>query len=103
MNSGYPVLYFDGVCNLCNRAVQFFIRNDRKGKFRFASLQSAAGIRAVNAAVEKGQKADSVLLYYKGRYYIKSSAVLKALHLLGGIWKLSAAVYIIPQVLRLSL
>ena len=39
-----PVLIlFDGVCNLCNGLVQFIIRRDAKGKFKFASLQSEVG------------------------------------------------------------
>ncbi|WP_254451291.1 thiol-disulfide oxidoreductase DCC family protein [Hymenobacter sp. UV11] len=37
------VVLFDGVCNLCNGLVQFIIRYDRAGRFRFAALQSAAG------------------------------------------------------------
>ena len=38
-----PVLFFDGVCNLCNQAVQFVIRHDKKAVFRFAPLQSEFG------------------------------------------------------------
>ncbi|KAG7341548.1 thiol-disulfide oxidoreductase dcc [Nitzschia inconspicua] len=35
-----PVILFDGVCNLCNGAVNFAIDHDSKAKLRFASLQS---------------------------------------------------------------
>ena len=35
-----PVLLYDGVCGLCNRLVQFVLRRDPAGVFRFASLQS---------------------------------------------------------------
>ena len=35
----HPILLFDGVCNLCNGAVQFIIERDEDGFFRFASLQ----------------------------------------------------------------
>jgi predicted DCC family thiol-disulfide oxidoreductase YuxK len=37
---GKKVVLFDGVCNLCNGAVQFAIRNDRHNRLLFASLQS---------------------------------------------------------------
>ncbi len=37
------IVLFDGVCNFCNRMVNFAIRNDRKGKLKFAPLQSEAG------------------------------------------------------------
>ena len=34
------VIFYDGVCGLCNRGVQFVLRRDREGAFRFATLQS---------------------------------------------------------------
>jgi predicted DCC family thiol-disulfide oxidoreductase YuxK len=37
----HPILLYDGVCGLCNRLVQFILRRDPTGIFRFASLQSA--------------------------------------------------------------
>ena len=37
----HPILLYDGVCGLCNRLVQFILRFDPEGVFRFASLQSA--------------------------------------------------------------
>ena len=40
-SSNYPVIFFDGVCNLCNASVNFIIRHDPAGNFRFAALQSA--------------------------------------------------------------
>ena len=39
--SGHPILLYDGVCGLCNRLVQFILRRDSGGIFRFAALQSA--------------------------------------------------------------
>jgi predicted DCC family thiol-disulfide oxidoreductase YuxK len=36
----HPILLYDGVCGLCNRLVQFILRRDPGGAFRFASLQS---------------------------------------------------------------
>ena len=39
-SSSNPIVLYDGVCGLCNRLVQFVLKNDRKDVFRFASLQS---------------------------------------------------------------
>ena len=36
----HPLVLYDGVCGLCNRLVQFILRRDPGGTFRFASLQS---------------------------------------------------------------
>ena len=32
------IILFDGVCNLCDKAIQFVIENDRKDQFRFVAL-----------------------------------------------------------------
>ena len=41
-NVGTALILYDGVCGLCNRGVRFVLKRDRKGVFRFASLQSSA-------------------------------------------------------------
>jgi predicted DCC family thiol-disulfide oxidoreductase YuxK len=37
------VILFDGYCGLCNRFVDFIIKQDTKRKIKFASLQSNFG------------------------------------------------------------
>lgn len=93
-----PVIYFDGVCNLCNMAVQFVIKRDRKKRFRFATLQSETGKTLCQRY--NNMLPESLLLEYNGRLYIKSGAVLRIATLLGGIWVLAAAAHVIPVVLR---
>jgi predicted DCC family thiol-disulfide oxidoreductase YuxK len=96
-----PVLLFDGVCNLCNRTVQFVIRHDKKQLFRFASLQSPTGQEALQLlATEKGMSPDSVVLYYQGRFYIKSTAALRVAWLLGGFWRLAEIFRLLPRFIR---
>jgi predicted DCC family thiol-disulfide oxidoreductase YuxK len=98
---GKPVIYFDGVCNLCNRYVQFVIKHDNKGQFLFAPLQSENGknvTEAVRAAY--GAAPDSVVLYADGKYYIKADAVLQIVKRLGGTWRLLLAARILPKALR---
>lgn len=96
-----PVLFFDGVCNLCNRAVQFVIKKDRKQQFLFASLQSTAGERAISEIKTSFKIVpDSILLYYRGQYYIKSDAALQTLKLLGGVWSFLYRFIFIPRFIR---
>lgn len=95
-----PVLFFDGVCNLCNTTVQFIIRHDKKQQFLFAPLQSAAGTNAIKAVPTAAAHAGSIILYYQGRYYTRSSAVLKTCALLAGWFYLLLAGYILPPFIR---
>ena len=33
------IVFFDGVCNLCQGSIRYLIKNDKKGVLKFASLQ----------------------------------------------------------------
>lgn len=101
MKHGYPILYFDGVCNLCNTAVQWVIKRDKQKQFRFASLQSEVGqSMLVSYFPEKSMIPDSVLLEIDGRLYAKSSAAIKLLQMLGGVYKLSVIAWAVPRFIR---
>lgn len=101
----YPVLLYDGVCGMCNKSVQSILKHDRKGAMRFAALQSDYGQAALDRHPElKGL--DSVVLLEKfdatgeERAFAQSTAALRVLSYLGGIWKLFLIAYILPRSLR---
>ncbi len=99
--SATATILFDGVCNLCNGFVQFVIRHDPKGRFRFVALQSQTA-RALLAAYGQPPTAaqlanpDSVILLEGGRLYAHSAAVLRIARLLGGRWRLAALGGLLP-------
>lgn len=71
------IVLFDGVCNLCDNAVQFIIKHDKKDVFRFASLQSQIGQEIIKKIGIDVSKIDSIILYEPGiAYYYKSEAAL---------------------------
>ena len=82
-----PVVLFDGVCTLCERSVQFIIRHDESGKFRFAAQQSAAAKVLLYKAGVTGALPDSVLLVMDGRVLSESDAPIGIGRLLGGRWR----------------
>ncbi|HEX2190955.1 MAG TPA: thiol-disulfide oxidoreductase DCC family protein [Longimicrobiaceae bacterium] len=94
------VVLFDGVCNLCNASVQFILRRDPAGRFRFASLQSDAGRELL---LRHGLDPDdlfSVVLVEGGRAYTRSDAALRVARGLGGGWRLLAALHVVPRPVR---
>ena len=98
----HPVVLFDGVCNLCNGAVQFILDRDPAGTFRFASLQSeraAALLRAHGLEPPAGDP-ESMVLIDGGRVYERSSAALRIARRLRGGWSLLYALVIVPRALR---
>lgn len=91
------IIYFDGVCNLCNWTVKFIIKHDKKNVFMFAPLQSDFMKSGVTHANGQYIKKDSVI-YQKGdQVFSRSDAILHILKTLGGGWKLLYAFKIIPK------
>lgn len=101
MSDNGPILYFDGVCNLCNSWVQFVIRHDKEKKFQFASLQSNAGSEIIaQLKSADDQVPDSLILANQDKIYIRSDAALRTLMSLGGIYRLAGAFLLIPGFIR---
>lgn len=91
------IILFDGICNLCNSAVQFVIKRDKKDVFRFVALQSDLGKEICNYIGVDQKEIDSMILYESGiAYYYKSEAVLKIASYLGSFYSLLSVFKIIP-------
>ena len=73
-----PVILFDGVCNLCNSAVNLALDWDPKGKLRFSALQSNVGRSLLLANGRSADDISSIVVVTRdGGAYIKSDAILK--------------------------
>jgi predicted DCC family thiol-disulfide oxidoreductase YuxK len=95
------IILFDGVCNLCNSAVQFVIKHDKNDVFRFVALQSELGKEIIKHIGIDSKKIDSIVLYEPGvAYYYKSDAALEIARNLGGIFHLGTIFRIIPTGIR---
>lgn len=101
-----PIILYDGVCGLCNRLIQFLLKRDRRGRLRFASLQSdfAARILTRHGIDPKDLDTLHVVINYERpeeRILNRSDAVLHAVRELGGVWQVFAAIArVIPRGLR---
>lgn len=91
----YPMVLFDGVCNLCNGTVDFILKSDRKKQFRFAALQSEAG-EAIIKKFSIPDEIDSVVFIHKGKVFYESDAALEITRLLPAPWKWAVVFKIVP-------
>ena len=98
--AGMSIVLFDGVCNLCNTAVDFIIRHDSRGKFLFASLQSAAGQELLRHYQLPTESYDSMVLLKQGKLYLRSEAALTIAAELPGGWRLFGIFKLVPVFLR---
>jgi predicted DCC family thiol-disulfide oxidoreductase YuxK len=93
------IIYFDGVCNLCNGFVQFAINHDHKNVLLFASLQSKAGIDMAKH-FQLSKDITTVIFVNNGIVYKKSTAALHIAKYLDGAWPLAFAFLIVPNFIR---
>ena len=107
MSDGSALLLYDGTCGFCAESVQFVLKHDRRRRtLRFSSLQgpTALDIRARHPELDV---VDSVIWFEPGdnaqpeTVLTKSSAVLRVLRYLGGVWRpLGVLAAIVPRALR---
>jgi predicted DCC family thiol-disulfide oxidoreductase YuxK len=96
MNATERIVFFDGVCNLCNGLVQFVLARDGAGKFRFASLQSTTARRLLGSDVPR----ETIVLIDSGKTYVKSAAALRIARGLGFPWPILFGLVVVPRPLR---
>jgi|TARA_B100000768_G_scaffold177137_1_gene190862 predicted DCC family thiol-disulfide oxidoreductase YuxK len=98
--SKHKIILFDGLCNLCNTSVNFVIRNDKKGVFRFAPIQTNFGESTLKKYHINTKDTDSIILIDKDKYYIKSTAALYIAKELAGAYPLLFCFMIVPKFIR---
>ncbi|TRZ45258.1 thiol-disulfide oxidoreductase DCC family protein [Robertkochia solimangrovi] len=96
------IILFDGVCNLCNGAVNYVIKRDKKDVFRFASLQGEFGKKFLTERGLDSEELDSIVVYEPGvAYYKKADAATEIAKEIGGGWQILGLFnYILPPVFR---
>ena len=93
------IILFDGECNFCNRIVQFIIKRDPTGIFKFSSLQSVVGkemLRKYNVPKE----IDSLVLIEDDYCYFKSTGALRIFKNLKGLWRVTKYLLLVPRPIR---
>lgn len=94
------VIIFDGVCNLCNGWVDFVMRRDPQARFQFSANQSEAGKEMLHEFGVGTEEVGTIYFIEGDQLYSQSTAVLRLLKALGGVYALGYAAMIIPRAIR---
>ncbi|CAN5789940.1 thiol-disulfide oxidoreductase DCC family protein [soil metagenome] len=94
------IVVFDAQCLLCNGWVRFLLRHDRKGVFRFASIQGTAGRQMLESQGLQIDGLQTLLLVDGQRTWQQTAAIFRVLHALGWPWRLAWLGWLIPSPLR---
>ncbi|KRF01104.1 hypothetical protein ASG89_26225 [Paenibacillus sp. Soil766] len=99
-NDHPSIILFDGVCLLCSSSVQFILRNDPKGVFHFASLQSEFGHKLLAQHKLPVDQLSTIVLIEGDRAHTRTTAALRIARRLRGAWPLTYAAIVIPAPIR---
>jgi predicted DCC family thiol-disulfide oxidoreductase YuxK len=101
MSSKNYILLYDGVCGLCNGAVRFILKHDKRKTIRFASLQSEFS-RTILERHPQLKEIDSLVLLESAdtpeeNFFVQSAGVVKIAEYLGGVWAIGSLFRIFPK------
>jgi predicted DCC family thiol-disulfide oxidoreductase YuxK len=71
-----PILFFDGVCNLCNWSVDMILRLEKNDQIRFTSLQSSFSEQFLNDS-NFPSSLDSIIFRDNNKNFVESDAVIE--------------------------
>lgn len=94
------VIVFDGVCNWCNTWVNLLIDHDPHGKFKFGTLQSEQAKQILQELQLSTEDFETFLLLERTHVFTKSTAALRIVKHLSGLWPLLYLFILIPRPLR---
>ena len=93
------IIFFDGVCGLCNRFVDSLLKRDTQNMFLFAPLQGETAHRLLSKS--DTETLGSIVFWEQGRTFRRSTAVVRVFRKLGGVWAcLGWGLWIVPKPLR---
>jgi predicted DCC family thiol-disulfide oxidoreductase YuxK len=97
------IVFFDGVCGLCNGFVNFCLRHDQQKALHFATIQGNTFKQLLADHPEMADVESMFLVreqHGSSRIYTHSNAALHTLGLLGMPWSLASVLLVIPRFLR---
>jgi predicted DCC family thiol-disulfide oxidoreductase YuxK len=94
------IVFFDGICVLCNRFADMIMKADRKRILKLATLQSRFATEILQDNQEIMQNSGSVAFYENGKLYFRSEAFFKIVKHLGFPFSLARFFDIFPRKLN---
>lgn len=97
--SARSIIFYDGECGLCNGAVRFALKRDRKGHLAFAPIGGSTWQDLLGS--ETKNDLSTMHFFDQGRHYRRSAAVVRMLWKLGAGWSFVGSVlWVIPLPIR---
>lgn len=90
------VIYFDGVCGLCNSFVKFLLKIDNHSQLKYTTLQGQTGQKLLKKISFHQSDFDTVIFQKNDQVYTRSTAVFEIFKTIGGFWKIFLVFKLLP-------
>ncbi|MEM9193966.1 MAG: DCC1-like thiol-disulfide oxidoreductase family protein [Myxococcota bacterium] len=96
--AAYPerIIYFDGVCVMCNGIVKLLLRLDRNRRFRYASLQGETAAKMRSEVEDFPEGLDTFVYYRDGEIFTRSHAAFQGARELPYPYRLFSIFRVVP-------
>jgi predicted DCC family thiol-disulfide oxidoreductase YuxK len=92
-----PLVVFDGYCGLCSRTVQFILRHDHRGVFRFLAAQTGLGSAIYRHYGLSPDNYETFILISGGRAFFASDAAIELSRHLSFPWSMAVVGRLVPR------
>ena len=92
------IVFFDGVCGLCNSSVDWLLKHDKKNVLMFSPLQGNTFLKLNGNSIQ--ETPDSIVYFRNNKFYTQSTAALLIAKDLGNAWSLAVVFFVIPSFIR---
>lgn len=93
-------ILYDDTCKMCKASVRFLKERDKKQRLEFLALDSLDARKELKKVGILFMQKNTVYFIHEGKAYIKSTAVLKALSLLGFPYSMLSVFILVPTFIR---
>jgi predicted DCC family thiol-disulfide oxidoreductase YuxK len=100
MKKPKSIVFFDGVCNLCNASIDFILKRDTKNLFLVGALQEDFSKKILSNYSVKQDYLESLILLEENQIYFKSTAALRIARHLKGLWPIFYLLIALPVWIR---
>lgn len=94
-----PIIFFDGVCGMCNAFVDLMLRHDREKIFLFAPIQGETAAQLLPPLADDPEAWSMIYLDEHG-VHDQSDASLEVYRRLGGAWAVLGWLRFVPRCIR---
>ncbi len=94
------IIVFDGICNFCERSVNFILQHEASQELTFVPLQTVTGAQMLRELGFNPADARTFVLVEEGKAYSRSSAAIRVARYLRWPWRALAATWLIPRPIR---